>query len=150
MDKLVARWHEVVTNEDITGAWTKRALPYTISGFNVFIKFGMGSNITCPGTGTTTAAFDVTYTLGLPASDARLYAYNGTAYTDITPTEGLEAGKDKTASVTLDTAGDYTIFIADSATLVEGDTPPQAYQAITCYSRDIVNGVAKPAEITIS
>lgn len=150
MDALVARWQAIVTTEDIKGQYNARALPYTISGFNIFTKFGMLSQVACPATGSTTASFDVTYTSGIPAGDARLYAYDGTDWTDETPVGGLEAGADNTAAITLATAGTYTLYLADSKILVDGDSAPQNYQAITSWSKDELNGVAKVAEITIS
>jgi len=149
--KLVARWQELQSDPEVVSAWNKEALPFTITGFNLFVKQGMASNISCPSSGSVNTPFTVTYDLGIPADKARLYAIksDGTIV-DVTPSGGLEAGKGKTVSVTLTSAGTYYMFLANSGVLKTGDTSPQNYQAITCWSRDNVNGVAKEAKIVIS
>jgi hypothetical protein len=151
LKQLVKRYQELKADPDVVLAWNKVALPYTITGFNLFIKQGMASNVSCPATGSVNVPFVVTYDLGIPADDARLYAIktDGTII-DVTPAGGLASGKGKTVNVTLTSVGTYYIFLANRAVLKTGDTPPKAYQAITKWSRDNVNGVAKEAKIVIS
>jgi hypothetical protein len=146
----VKRWQTIIDTVEKKAAWNAEALSYLISGFNLFVKFGRKSKISVPSTGTTTAAVTITYTLGLPANKAKVYAYDGTSWIDITPAEGLQAGADQTFQYTFSTVGTYEIFIADKDVLVSGDTAPQDYQAITKWEPDLVNGVAKEAKITIS
>jgi len=151
LKELTKRYQELMADAEVVAAWNKEALPYTITGFNLFIKFGMASNVLCPATGQVNQPFTVTYDLGIPANKARLYAIktDGTVI-DVTPAAGLQAGKGKTAQITITSAGTYDIFLADADVLKPGDTPPKAYQAITCWSRDNINGVAKRARIVIS
>lgn len=151
LNQLVKRWQELQADPDVVSAWNKVALPYTISGFNLFTKFGMLSNVSCPATGSVNVAFTVTYDLGIPANMARLYAIrtDGTII-DVTPATGLPAGENKQVSVTITQAGTYDIFLACDAVLKPGDSSPKAYQSVTCWSRDNVNGVAKQARIVIS
>lgn len=150
MDRLVERYQTVMSSDDIKAVWTARALPYTISGFNVFIKFGMLSSISCPASGDTITPVTITYTTGVPAADAAIYAYDGSAWEDITPAGGLEAGADQTFDHTFDTANTYTLYVADTVPLVDGDSAPKAYQAINPYERDEATGTASLAEIVIS
>jgi len=149
--KLVERWQSLQADPEIVSAWNREALPFTITGFNLFVKQGMASNISCPATGSVNTPFTVTYDLGIPADKAGLYAIkdDGTII-DVTPPTGLEAGKNKTVSVTLTSAGTYYMFLANKSVLKTGDTSPQNYQAITKWSRDNINGVAKEAKIVIS
>jgi len=151
LTNLVKRWQEIQSDPEVVAAWNKEALPYTITGFNLFIKQGMASNVSCPSSGSAGTPFTVTYDLGIPADKARLYAIksDGTVI-DVTPAAGLESGKGKTVNVTISTAGTYYMFLANAGVLKEGDTSPQPYQAITKWSRDNVNGVAKEAKIVLS
>lgn len=150
--QLVKRWQSVIDTADKKAAWNNAALPYQISGYNLFTKYGRMTKVSCPASasGTTTVDIDVTYTLGLPASKAKLYVYDGDDWIDKTPAEGLEEGEDKTATITLNVPGTYYIFIAYSDVLVEGDSAPQDYQAITKWSPDVSNGVAKEAKCVVS
>lgn len=151
LKKLVERWQEIRADSEAVAAWNAYALPYTVTGFNIFVKQGMASNVSCPASGSAGVAFTVTYDLGIPAADAALIAKksDGTLI-DVTPTEGLPAGKNQTVQVTLTEANTYEIFLANKSVLKSGDTPPQNYQLVTKYSRDEVNGVAKEAKIVIS
>ena len=151
LTNLVKRWQELQGDPEVVAAWNKEALPYTITGFNLFIKQGMASNVSCPASGSAGTPFTVTYDLGIPADKAKLYAIksDGTIV-DVTPSGGLESGKNKQVSVTLTSAGTYYMFLANKSVLKTGDTSPQPYQAITKWSRDNINGVAKEAKIVIS
>jgi len=151
LKQLVKRYQELSGDPEVVAAWNREALPYTITGFNLFIKQGMASNVSCPATGQVSIPFTVTYDLGIPADKAALYAIraDGTII-NVTPPGGLQSGKGKTISITLTSAGTYYIFLANGAVMKPGDIPPKAYQAITKWSRDNVNGVAKEAKIVIS
>ena len=148
--KIIKLFQSVVTSEDIRGVWNAEALPYTISGYNLYTKFGKKSKISCPGTGTTGTPITITYTIGFAPASARIYRYDGTSYVDVTPAEGLISGQDKTISDTITDPGTYTYYIAYSKVLVEGDTSPQPYQVVTNCSPNYDTGVADEATITIS
>lgn len=150
MREIVKRWQSVIDNDQKRGAWNQEALPYTITGYNLFTKFGRLSKISLPATGSTVSPVTITYTLGLPASKAKVYAYDGTSWSDITPAGGLSEQPNSTFQHTFGTAGTYEVFIADADVLVSGDSPPQPYQAITKWEPDTTNGVAKEAKITVS
>ena len=152
--ELVKRWQDIIDTADKTQAWNNAALPYQISGYNLFVKYGRKSKISVPASasGSGSATVTVTYTLGLPASKARIYRFDGSTWEDVTPAEGLEAGEDKTFDDTVTTSGTYYYFIAYADVLVEGDSPPQEYQAITKWKPDITTGTAKEAkcEVTVT
>jgi len=152
---LVKRWQEIIDTVDKKAAWNALALADGIAGYNLFIKEGRKSLISCPATATLdettgTAVITVTYTLGFAASAAKIYMFDGTNWSDVTPAEGLQAGADNTINVTVSAAGTYYFYIADSRVIVEGDTPPQAYQAITNVTRDEVNGDIVEAKCVVS
>jgi len=150
LSELVKRWQAIINTAGKKAAWNAEALPYLISGFNLFMKFGRKSAISCPATGSANVAFNITYTLGLPAAKARIYKFDGTTWTDITPAGGLSETPNSTLSRTETSAGTYYYFIADKDVLVSGDSSPQEYQAITKWLADETNGVAKEAKIVIS
>ncbi len=150
MRNLVARWQEIAATEEVKSAWTAAALPYQITGHNLWTKYGMKSSISCPSTGNTSTAVTITYTSGVPAGSAAVYAVKGEDITDITPAAGLQAGSGKTFSHTFSTAGIYTLYIAAPDILAGDDTGAQPYQAISCWSRDETQGVAKTATITVT
>jgi len=148
--KLVKRWQAIIDTEDKKQAWNAEALPFLISGFNLFIKYGRKSKIEVPSTGSAGSPITITYTLGLPASKAAIYVYDGSTWNDITPSEGLSEEPNSTMQWTPSSAGTYFFFIADKDVLVSGDSPPQEYQAITKWSPDEANGVAKEAKCVVS
>ncbi|MEM2073716.1 MAG: hypothetical protein QXO33_04120 [Nitrososphaeria archaeon] len=150
LKNLVKRWQAIKSDLDAVAAWNKEALPYLISGYNLFVKYGRLSKIECPATGSVNVAFTITYTLGLPASKARIYRFDGSTWVDITPAAGLSEAPNSTLSHTITTAGTYYFFIANKDVLKAGDTSPQPYQAITKWKPDYTQGIAKEAKIVIS
>lgn len=139
---------EPVEKAEKVAVWKEIALAFLISGFNVFCKYGRKTQIAAE-TGSGSKEIDITYTLGLPAGKAMVYAFDGEDYEDVTPAEGLSAEPNSEATVTVGAAAtEYTIFIAHADALVEGDDHPQAYAAITCWTPDIETGVAKAATAT--
>ena len=148
--KIIKHFQEVVNTTDKKGAWNEQALPYTISGYNLFTKFAKKSVISCPASGSVGADITITYTLGFAPADARIYRFDGTNYVDITPAEGLVSGENQTITDNISTAGTYTYFIAYAKVLVEGDTSPQPYQTLTAYKPNYDTGVADEAKATIS
>ncbi len=149
--KLVKRYQEISADAEAKSAWNEEALPYLVSGFNIFQKYGMKSEISCPATGTVGTAVTITYKCGIPLQYAKVYAYDGTTWTDITPAEGLsESGS---FDYTFAAAGTYEIYLVHDgirSALMGLVTDPVKDAAVTKWSRDIVNGVAKEAKITIS
>ena len=152
--KIVAWYQTVVDETDEKAEWNAEALDEQISGYNLFTKYGRKTKVSCPATANGTGSADilVTYTLGLPANRAALFMFDGETWTDETPVDGLEAGDDKTVTVTVTSSDTYTFGIAYTDALVDGDSAPQNYQVVTKWTPDEANGVAKEAvcEATVS
>jgi len=151
--KLVSRYQEIAPAEsDERAAWDAEALPLAISGYNLFCKYGRPSEISCPSTGTSGVGFTVTYTLGMPVDRAELYTLTDSTVAKASYTGTLEAGEDKTKTVTITGAGTYGVFIGDKNVIKEGDTLGNAYiyQLITKWKPNPATGVADPADIVIS
>lgn len=151
--KLVSRFQAIAAAESAErAAWDTEALPQAISGYNLFCKYGRKSELSCPSTGTSGVAFDVTYTLGMPIDRAELYTLTGSTVAKATYTGSLEAGTDKVKSVTITGTGTYGVFIGDKNVVKTGDTPGTAYiyQLITKWKPNPATGVADPADIVIS
>lgn len=149
--KLVKRYQEISADAEAKSAWNTEGLPYLVSGFNIFLRYGMKSEISCPATGTVGTAVTITYKCGIPLQHAKVYAFDGTTWTDITPAGGLsESGS---FQHTFETAGTYEIWLVHNGirSAIEGLVgDPVKDAAVTKWSRDTVNGVAKEAKITIS
>jgi len=147
---LVKRFQSIMADPDVLAAWNESALPYLISGYNVFVKWGRKSVISVsPSSGSAPLDVVVTYTCGIPLARAKLFQFDGTDWTDITPVGGLEAGEDKTVEVDALAAGTYYFFLADGDTLVVGDSTPMAYQAITKWKPNETTGADDEA-VTVS
>jgi len=147
--ELVKRYQSLMADADVKAEWNVEGLPYLISGFNVFTKWGRLSEISVsPSSGTAPLNVTVTYKCGIPLAKAKLYQFNGTTWSDVTPAEGLsESG---TVDITGLAAGTYLYYLADVDVLKAGDVSPQAYQAITRWKPDEVNGVAQEAKVVVS
>jgi len=152
MTNLVARWGEVIGTADKKAVWNEYALPDQISGYNKFVKIGRKSKISVPTTasGTGSADVTVTYTLGLPANEAKCYRHDGFIWEDVTPAGGLSTGADQTFTDTVSISGTYVYYIATSEPLVSGDSAPEDYQAVACWEPDETNGVADKAECVVT
>ena len=149
-DKLVKRWQSLATDADVKAAWNTRALEYLVSGFNLFMKYGRSSwiklsNYEFPSGTTYPQTITITYKCGVPLSEARIYVFDGTTWTDITPAEGLS----EEGSFVWDVPeqGTYEFFIATNKVLKQGDTSPQYYQAVTKYFPDEIISAAKEAKL---
>jgi len=151
LKNLVARAKEAVLGtDDQKEVWNAEALPYLISGYNLFIKWGRLSKISVPSTGSAGNDVTITYTCGIPIAKAGILRYDGTNWS-ITADKGeLESGADKTFTDESVGAGTYEYFLADLDVLVSGDSSPQSYQAITKWQPDESNGVADEAKIVVS
>lgn len=148
---IIKRFQGLMADPDVKAAWNASALPYLISGYNLFTKWGRLSKISAaPTSGSTPLAVVVTYTCGIPLARAALYCLTDSTWTDITPEAGLEAGQDKTANITLTGAGTYDLFLADTDTVVEGDTEPMAYQAITKWKPNETTGLDDECKVVVS
>ena len=148
---IVKRYQSLYGDLDVKAAWNVSALPYLISGYNLFTKWGRSSKIKAtPASGSTPLVLTVTYKCTVPLARAAIYSLIGSTYADVTPVAGLESGNDKTCSITLTGAGTYRLFIADKDTVVEGDTEPMAYQAITKWYPDEDTGLNDECIIVVS
>jgi len=148
---LVKRYQALMADADVKAAWNKEALPYLISGFNLFVKFGRKSEISVsPTSGTAPLDVTITYTLGLPASKAGILLFDGTNWQIIKGKGELSEEPNSSFTYTLDAAGEYEFWIADLDVLKEGDTSPQPYQAVSKWKPDKVNGVVVEAKVTVS
>jgi len=147
--ELVKRYQALMADADVKAEWNVEGLPYLISGFNVFTKWGRLSEISVsPSSGTAPLNVTVTYKCGIPLAKAKLYQFDGTTWSDVTPAAGLsESG---TVDITGLAAGTYLYYLADVDVLKAGDVSPQAYQAITRWKPDEVNGVAQEAKVVVS
>jgi len=151
MENLVKRYQSLMADAEVKAEWNVEGLEYLISGFNVFTKFGRRSKLSVtPESGTAPLDVTITYTIGLPVAKARMYRFDGTTWTDITPAEGLSETPDSTLTDKGLAAGTYTYWIANKDVLKAGQTSPQNYQAITKWLPDEVNGVAKECKVTVS
>jgi len=149
-DKLVKRYQSIATDADAKAEWDKRGLEFLISGFNTFMKFGRKSELSVSPesfpTGTTYPQdVTVSYTCGIPLAEAKLYVFDQTTWTDITPAAGLSASGTVVYSVAA--TGTYDFYLATSAVLKAGETSPQPYQAIQHWKPDLTNCVAKACRV---
>lgn len=149
---LVKRWQEIATSESIKAAWNDvGAQEGNITGYNVFVKYGRKSKISCEASATVNSTITITYTLGLPAAYAMIVAIKPNGTLEIVADAGtLEAGEGKTVTYQVTSAGTYQFFLGDSRVLVQGDTAPQNYQLITKWMPDYATGTAKAAECVVS
>lgn len=152
MRKLVARWKEIIDTNEKKQAWNSIAADQLITGYNLFVKEGRKSEIsaevTSPWDGSS-AEITITYTLGLGAADAKIYQLHDGTLTDVTPEEGLSSEPNSTFTVEVTEQGDYEFYIADGRVLVEGDTAPKDYQAITKWKANESTGQADEAKVTV-
>ena len=149
MTELVKRWQSLAGDADVVTAWNVSALPWLISGYNLFAKWGRLSEISvAPTSGSAPLDVTITYKCGVPLARAKCFQFDETDWTDVTPAGGMLA--EGTIDITGLAAGTYTWFIADDETLKEGESSPQAYQAITKWKPDEVNGVAVECECVAS
>ena len=149
---LVKRWQEIATSESIKAEWNNvGAQEGNITGYNVFVKYGRKSKISCVASATVNSTITITYTLGLPAAFAFIAAIKPDNTLEIVAPPGtLEAGEGKTVTYRVSSAGTYQFFIADSRVLVSGDTPPKNYQLITKWMPDYATGKATAADCVVS
>ena len=147
--ELVKRYQSLMADAEVKAEWNEEALPYLVSGYNIFVKWGRLSDISvAPESGSAPLDVTITYTCGVPLAKAKMYQVTDSTWSDITPGGGLLASG--TVDVTGLAAGTYYFFIADEDVLKESDESPQAYQAITKWKHDKVNGVAKECECIVS
>jgi len=140
----------VLGTADKKAAWNEEALAYSISGYNLFVKWGRLSKISVPETGSQGSDVTITYTCGIPIAKAGIIRYDGSSWTIVADKGELESGENKTFADPSVSAGTYYYFLADLDILLEGDTSPQDYQAITKWKPDETNGVADEAKIVVS
>ena len=146
---LVKRYQSLMADADVKTAWNNEALPYVISGFNLFVKFGRASEISVsPTSGSAPLDVTITYKCAIPLAKAGLLKFDGSTWT-IVKNKG-ELSESGTVSETLDSAGNYEYWLADLDVLKEGDSAPQPYQAITKWKPDKTNGTVVEAKVTVS
>jgi len=149
MNQLVKRFQSIMADTDVLAAWNEQALPYLISGYNLFVKWGRLSEISvAPTSGTAPLDVTLTYKCGVPLARAGLYQLKDSAWSIIKDAGELSL----TGMVNLEDlpAGTYYWFIADTVTLKAGDTKPKAYQAITKWKPDEVNGETDECKCVVS
>jgi len=145
MANLVARCQSVVLSDaDVKAAWNAKALPYLVSGFNLFCKQGRLSEISCP-TPETGGTVTVTYTCGIPIQDAGMLSYNGSTWAIEVAKGSLEAGTDKTVDLSGLATNTYHFYIANLDVLKGADASPQEYQAVDNWKPNESTGVADAA-----
>jgi len=148
---LVKRYQELMADPDVKSAWNNRALERLISGFNLFVSWGRSSEISVSPesvTGGASTTVTITYKCGIPLSEARVYMFDGSTWTDITPAEGLSESGSFDYTFTPESGKEYTFWIASNAVLKSGDTSPQPYQAVTKWKPDETIPGAKEAKVT--
>jgi len=113
---LVKRYQEVApADSDARKAWDLEALPDLISGYNLFVKQGRKSKVSCQ-SGVQSGTIQVTYTLGLPVDRAELVVYDTVDETweKANYTGSLESGENKTKLIGGLTSGrTYHVYIAN-------------------------------------
>lgn len=146
--EIVERFQQEVTTDDINGVWDELALPYQISGYNLFLKAGRRSYIEVPST--SSGSVSVTYWIGMSIENPGIFreASDGTL-TDVTPTD-LKIGEEASFSDSPSSGDDYTYWIAERDALVEGDSAPKSYQAYNSWSPDPANGDSPQALTTFT
>ena len=151
LTELVKRYQGLMADADVKAAWNQAALPYVISGFNLFVKYGRKSDIRAtPESGSAPLTVTITYTCGIPIGRAGLVQVKDGTLTIIKDKGELESGTDKTVTVELTESGEYEFWLADLEVLKAGDSAPQPYQLVTKWHHDKVNGVAKECKVTVS
>ena len=151
MALLVKRYQTLYADPDVKAEWNIEALPYVISGFNVFVKWGRKSQISVsPTSGSAPLDVVLTYTCGVPLAKATILQFDGTTWSIVVAKGAVKAGDDQTADITGLAVGTYTFYIADDDVLKTEDTSPMAYQAITMWKPDKPNGVALECEVVVS
>lgn len=151
MTELVKRYQTLMADADVKAEWNVEALPYVISGFNIFTKWGNKSQISVsPESGTAPLDVTLTYTCGVPLAKATILQFDQTAWTIVVAKGSVKAGADQTEPITALAVGTYNFYISDDDVLKSGDESPQNYQAITMWKPDNVNGVAKACECVVS
>ncbi len=144
MTNLVKRYQELKADTAVKAEWNIEALPYLVSGYNIFVKWGKLSELSAaPASGAAPLDVTITYICGVPLAKAKLYQLKDDVLSDVTPVAGLLAS----GTVVLDdlAAATYFWFIADVDVLKSGDTSPKVYQLITKWKADKTNGVATQA-----
>jgi len=147
--ELVKRYQSLMADADVKTEWNEEALPYTISGFNIFVKWGRLSEISVsPTSGSAPLDVTITYKCGIPLAKATLLQFDGSTWTKIK--DKGELSESGTVTVSGLAAGTYYFWLADDDVLKEGDVSPQGYQAITKWKPDKVNGTIVEAKVTVS
>lgn len=146
---LVDRYQSLKADPDVKAAWNEEALPYLISGYNLFVKYGRLSEISVsPTSGVTPLNVTLTYKCGIPLSKAGIVQWDGADWTIIKDVGTLEASGE--VEVNGLTTGSYEFWIADLTVLKGEDVKPQAYQAVTKWTPDKDNGKLDACEVTVS
>ena len=151
MTKLVARYQSLSADADVKAEWNIEALPYVVSGFNIFVKWGRKSKISVsPSSGSAPLTVTITYTCGVPLDRAMLLQLKGSVWSIVLDVGQVEAGADKTKQITGLTADTYYWYLADKEVLKSGDSSPKAYQAITMWKPNTTTGVADECKCVVS
>lgn len=149
LKNVVKRYQTVAANTDVQAAWNAEALPFVISGYNLFAKWGRKSVISCtPSSGAAPLNVTLTYTLGIPAAKAGILQFDGTNWSIVADKGTLSMTPDSTKTVSGLAAGTYYFYIADLDILKGQDVSPQPYQAMTMWKPNEATGVSVEAKAT--
>ncbi len=147
--ELVKRYQSIMDETGVKAAWNEVALPYLISGYNVFLKYGRTSSVKASvASGSAPLDVTLTYECGVPLAYAKMYQLKDAVWSDITPGAGLAAS----GTIALEdlAAGTYYWYIAyDNAELQIHDLD-EVYQAITKWYPDEDNGEADECKCVVS
>lgn len=153
--EIVKSWQDKDASiSSFKSLWNKIGLEKLISGYNAYVSEAQKGKISCPETGTAGTPFTVTYTLSFPAKHASLYAHNVSEDTwhEKVSKGGLTSGSDQTVQITIESAGQYEIWICDERALDPTLSNPDktAAMAVIHWDVDTENGEVKEATITLS
>lgn len=147
--ELVKRYQSIMNQTGVKAAWNEVALPYLISGYNVFLKYGRKSFIKASvSSGTAPLDVTLTYECGVPLAYAKLYQLKDAVWSEISVAGGLLASGTKLLEDLA--AGDYQWFIAYDNADLQIYALDEIYHAITKWWPDEDNGLAVPCVCVVS
>ncbi len=149
LTNIIKRWQTIAADEDVKTLWNAEALPFVVSGYNLFTKWGRSSKLSVtPSSGAAPLTVTITYTLGIPAAKAGILQFNGTTWSIAKDKGTLSMTPNSTVQISGLEAGTYYFYIADMDILKAGDEAPQAYQAMTMWKANHSAGTSDECKAT--